>query len=73
MQSVGSVQVNGSRHLLSITSSNELQLSYSVSSRVGLLKGGMNVYAIPSAQVKAREVCVSGKPDYHASLQWLAE
>jgi hypothetical protein len=31
----------------------------------------MNVYAYgyPLAQVKAREVCVSGKPDYHAAHQ----
>jgi hypothetical protein len=31
----------------------------------------MNVYAYgnPLAQIKAREVCVSGKPDYHASHQ----
>jgi hypothetical protein len=31
----------------------------------------MNVYAYgnPLAYIKAREVCVSGKPDYHASHQ----
>jgi hypothetical protein len=35
----------------------------------------MNIYAYgnPLLQVKAREVCVSSKPDYHASHQQLLE